>query len=133
MPVAVLYSRALSALQAPLVTVEVHLANGLPMFNLVGLPETEVKESKDRVRAALQNAQFDFPARRITVILAPWSIRRGRCSRCARISPERKHCRGSTNRRSLRFPISIRIWPTSKASRRRDARSRLRRRDSTAC
>jgi magnesium chelatase family protein len=71
MPVAVLYSRALSALQAPLVTVEVHLANGLPMFNLVGLPETEVKESKDRVRAAVQNAQFDFPARRITVNLAP--------------------------------------------------------------
>jgi magnesium chelatase family protein len=58
-------------MHAPPVTVEVHLANGLPMFNLVGLPETEVRESKDRVRAALQNAQFDFPARRITVNLAP--------------------------------------------------------------
>lgn len=58
-------------MEAPLVTVEVHLANGLPAFNLVGLPETEVKESRDRVRAALQNAQFEFPARRITVSLAP--------------------------------------------------------------
>ena len=71
MSVAVVYSRALSAMHAPLVTVEVHLANGLPAFNLVGLPETEVKESKERVRAAPQNAQFDFPARRITVNLAP--------------------------------------------------------------
>lgn len=53
-----------------MVTVEVHLANGLPQFNIVGLPETEVKESKDRVRAALQNCQFEFPARR-TVNLAP--------------------------------------------------------------
>ena len=50
---------------------EVHLANGLPSFTIVGLPETEVKESKDRVRAALQNCQFEFPARRITVNLAP--------------------------------------------------------------
>ena len=52
-------------------TVEVHLANGLPSFTLVGLPEVEVKESKDRVRSALLNAQFEFPARRITVNLAP--------------------------------------------------------------
>jgi magnesium chelatase family protein len=58
-------------MQAPQVTVEVHLANGLPSFTIVGLPETEVKESKDRVRAALQNAGFEFPARRITVNLAP--------------------------------------------------------------
>jgi magnesium chelatase family protein len=71
MPVAVLHSRALSGFDAPPVTVEVHLAGGLPAFNLVGLPETEVKESRDRVRAALQNAQFDFPARKITVNLAP--------------------------------------------------------------
>jgi magnesium chelatase family protein len=71
MPVAVLHSRALSGFDAPPVTVEVHLAGGLPAFNLVGLPETEVKESRDRVRAALQNAQFEFPARRITVNLAP--------------------------------------------------------------
>ena len=58
-------------MHAPEVTVEVHLANGLPSFTIVGLPETEVKESKDRVRAALQNACFEFPARRITVNLAP--------------------------------------------------------------
>lgn len=71
MSLAVLYSRALTGMEAPLVTVEVHLANGLPQFNIVGLPETEVKESKDRVRAALLNARFEFPARRITVNLAP--------------------------------------------------------------
>jgi magnesium chelatase family protein len=68
---AVLKSRALEGMQAPEVTVEVHLANGLPSFTIVGLPETEVKESKDRVRAALQNACFEFPSRRITVNLAP--------------------------------------------------------------
>ena len=71
MTLAVLKSRALSGMQAPEVTVEVHLANGLPSFTIVGLPETEVKESKDRVRAALQNARFEFPSRRITVNLAP--------------------------------------------------------------
>ncbi len=71
MSLAVLYSRALSGMDAPLVTVEAHLANGLPSFTIVGLPEAEVKEAKDRVRAALQNARFEFPARRITVNLAP--------------------------------------------------------------
>jgi magnesium chelatase family protein len=71
MSLAVLSSRALAGMQAPQVTVEVHLANGLPSFMIVGLPETEVKESRDRVRAALQNAGFEFPARRITVNLAP--------------------------------------------------------------
>ncbi len=71
MGLAVLYSRGLAGMEAALVTVEVHLANGLPQFTIVGLPEAEVKESKDRVRAALQNCQFEFPARRITVNLAP--------------------------------------------------------------
>ena len=71
MSLAVVLSRGLSGVEAPLVTVEVHLAGGLPAFNLVGLPDTEVRESRDRVRAALQNAQFDFPARKITVNLAP--------------------------------------------------------------
>ena len=71
MSLAVLYSRSLAGMDAELVTVEVHLANGLPSFTIVGLPETEVKEAKDRVRAALQNARFEFPARRITVNLAP--------------------------------------------------------------
>ena len=71
MPVAVLHSRALSGFDAPPVVVEVHLAVGLPAFNLVGLPDTEVRESRDRVRAALQNAQFEFPSRKVTVNLAP--------------------------------------------------------------
>jgi len=71
MSLAVLKSRALSGMDAPEVTVEVHLAMGLPAFTIVGLPETEVKEAKDRVRAALQNARFEFPNRRITVNLAP--------------------------------------------------------------
>src|SRR3970282_1385359 len=71
MGLSVLCSRGLAGMEAALVTVEVHLANGLPQFTIVGLPEAEVKESKDRVRAALQNCQFEFPARRITVNLAP--------------------------------------------------------------
>jgi magnesium chelatase family protein len=71
MSLAVVHSRAQIGLEAPPVTVEVHLANGLPSLSIVGLPEAAVKESKDRVRAALQNARFEFPARRITVNLAP--------------------------------------------------------------
>ena len=71
MSLAVLHSRALAGVEAPPVDVEVHLANGLPSFTIVGLPEAEVKESKDRVRAALQNARFEFAMRRITVNLAP--------------------------------------------------------------
>lgn len=71
MSLAVLHSRALSGLDAPEVRVEVHLSNGLPSFTIVGLPDTEVKESRDRVRAALVNSRFEFPARRITVNLAP--------------------------------------------------------------
>jgi magnesium chelatase family protein len=58
-------------MDAPEVTVEVHLANGLPSFTIVGLPDVEVKESRDRVRSALVNCHFEFPARRITVNLAP--------------------------------------------------------------
>jgi magnesium chelatase family protein len=73
---AVLHSRALAGLDAPEVTVEVHLANGLPSFTIVGLPDTEVKESRDRVRAALVNSRFEFPARRITVNLAPAELRK---------------------------------------------------------
>lgn len=65
------YSRALSGIHAPLVTIETHLSNGLPSFTIVGLPETEVKESRDRVRSAITNSGFDFPTRRITVNLAP--------------------------------------------------------------
>lgn len=71
MPVAVLHSRALAGAAAPRVTVEVHIAGGLPGIHLVGLPDTEVREARDRVRAAMQNAQFEFPARKVTVNLAP--------------------------------------------------------------
>lgn len=76
MSLAVVLSRGLAGLDAPLVTVEVHLAGGLPAFNLVGLPDAEVREARDRVRAALQNAQFEFPARKITVNLAPADLRK---------------------------------------------------------
>jgi len=71
MSFAVVNSRALCGMSAPLVEVEVHLANGLPQFNIVGLPDTEVKESRDRVRAAIIQSGFDFPAKKITVNLAP--------------------------------------------------------------
>lgn len=71
MALAIVHSRAKSGIHAPCVTVEVHLSNGLPSLNIVGLPETAVKESKDRVRSAILNAHFEFPARRITINLAP--------------------------------------------------------------
>lgn len=71
MSLAVVRSRAPASGRAPEVTVEVHLANGLPSFSIVGLPDLEVRESRERVRAALQNCNFDFPVRRITVNLAP--------------------------------------------------------------
>jgi magnesium chelatase family protein len=71
MSLAILKSHALHGVNAVTVTVEVHLANGLPSFTIVGLADTEVKESKDRVRAAIQTSHFEFPTRRITVNLAP--------------------------------------------------------------
>jgi magnesium chelatase family protein len=71
MTLAVVTSRALAGMEAPEVVVEAHLANGLPAFTLVGLPDTEVKEARDRVRAALLQSGFEFPQRRITVNLAP--------------------------------------------------------------
>ncbi|MGO4382153.1 YifB family Mg chelatase-like AAA ATPase [Pseudoduganella sp. RAF53_2] len=71
MSIAVLKSRALAGMQALEVSVEVHLANGLPAFHIVGLADTEVKESRDRVRAAILNTGYDMPAQRITVSLAP--------------------------------------------------------------
>jgi len=71
MSLAVVTSRALAGMDAPEVTVEAHLANGLPAFTLVGLAEAEVKEARDRVRAALLQSGYEFPQRRITVNLAP--------------------------------------------------------------
>ncbi len=71
MSLAIVYTRAKCGIDAPLVRVETHLSNGLPAFNIVGLPETAVKESKDRVRSAIINSHFEFPSRRITINLAP--------------------------------------------------------------
>jgi len=68
---AIAHSRGLDGLNAPSVIVEAHLASGLPSFTLVGLPDTEVKEARDRVRAAIVNSGFEFPSKRITVNLAP--------------------------------------------------------------
>ncbi len=68
---AIVHSRASIGVSAPSVTVEVHLSGGLPALTIVGLPETGVRESKERVRSALLNAGFEFPARRITINLAP--------------------------------------------------------------
>ena len=74
MSLAITYCRAVIGIEAPQVVVETHLANGLPSFSLVGLPEKAVQESRDRVRSALINCGFDFPSKRITVNLAPADI-----------------------------------------------------------
>lgn len=72
MSLSLVHSRALIGLDARPVCVEVHLANGLPSFTLVGLAETEVKEARERVRSAIQNTGLEFPSnKRITVNLAP--------------------------------------------------------------
>ena len=71
MALAVLYSRTSRGVNAPCVTIEVHIGSGLPKFSIVGLPDTQVKESRDRVRSALLNMGFEFPYKRITVNLAP--------------------------------------------------------------
>lgn len=71
MSLSIVHSRAQVGVDAPAVTVEVHLANGLPSLTMVGLPETAVRESKDRVRSAIINSGLQFPARRITLNLAP--------------------------------------------------------------
>ncbi|MCL7462748.1 YifB family Mg chelatase-like AAA ATPase [Pseudomonas sp. NW5] len=71
MSFAIIHSRAQLGIDAPPVSVEAHLANGLPSLTLVGLPETAVRESKDRVRSAIHSCGFEFPSRRITLSLAP--------------------------------------------------------------
>ncbi|MGB3727471.1 MAG: YifB family Mg chelatase-like AAA ATPase [Glaciecola sp.] len=77
MDLAVVYTRANLGIDAPLVIIEVHISNGLPAFNLVGLPETTVKEARDRVRSAMINAGFEFPNKRITVNMAPADLPKG--------------------------------------------------------
>jgi len=71
MSLSVVYTRAALGVQAPLISVEVHLSNGLPGLTLVGLPETTVKEARDRVRSAIINSGYAFPAKKITINLAP--------------------------------------------------------------
>lgn len=71
MPVARIFSRAGAGIRAPLVTIEVHLSNGLPSLSIVGMAETAVRESKDRVRSALINSGYEFPLKRIIINLAP--------------------------------------------------------------
>src|SRR5439155_1451504 len=70
MTVATVASRALAGIDAPEVTVEVHLGPGLPAFHIVGLPDAEVREARDRVRAALNHAHFEFPARTLLEVVA---------------------------------------------------------------
>ncbi len=74
MSLATIHTRATLGIQAPNVTVEVHISNGLPGLVLVGLPETTVKEARDRVRSALINSGFSFPAKRITVNFHIWKF-----------------------------------------------------------
>jgi magnesium chelatase family protein len=71
MSVSTVYTRAQLGVSAPLVTVETHISNGLPSLSIVGMPEASVRESRERVRSALLNAGFEFPARRVTINLAP--------------------------------------------------------------
>lgn len=71
MSVAIIHSRAVLGVEALAVTVEIHISSGLPGFAIVGMPETAVRESKDRVRSAILNSGLEFPAKRITVNLAP--------------------------------------------------------------
>ncbi|MDP3705615.1 MAG: YifB family Mg chelatase-like AAA ATPase [Legionellaceae bacterium] len=74
MNLAISKTRSIVGIHAQPVSVEVHLSNGLPSFSIVGLPETAVKESKDRVRSAIMNSHFEFPCRRITVNLGPANL-----------------------------------------------------------
>jgi len=70
----VIHSYTQNGMEAVAVDVEVHLGNGLPAFNVVGMPETVVKESKERVRSAISSSRFEFPAKRITVNLSPADV-----------------------------------------------------------
>ena len=79
MSLAILYSRAQIGINAPLVTIEIHLSRGMPKFTIVGLPETAVKESKDRVRSALINSDFELPIGRTTINLAPADLPKEGC------------------------------------------------------
>ena len=79
MAMASVFSRAQHGMEAPLVRVEADIGNGLPTFTIVGLPEAVVKESRDRVRAAITNCNFEFPAGRVTVNLSPADLPKEGC------------------------------------------------------
>lgn len=70
MSLSIVHTRAALGVNAPAITIEVHISNGLPGLTLVGLPETTVKEARDRVRSAIINSGYDFPAKKITINLA---------------------------------------------------------------
>jgi magnesium chelatase family protein len=74
--IAIVRSTALHGLDGQVVEVEVDVSNGLPCFDIVGLPDVSVRESKERVRAAIKNSGLEFPVRRITVNLAPADLRK---------------------------------------------------------
>lgn len=76
MSLAIIRSRAQYGAAAPPVTIEVFLSGGLPAFTVVGMAETALRESKDRVRGALLNSGFEFPQQRITVCLGPAELRK---------------------------------------------------------
>jgi magnesium chelatase family protein len=71
------YGSTTLGINGALITVEADIANGIPAFDIVGLADASVRESKERVRAAIKNAGFEFPSRRITVNLAPADIKKG--------------------------------------------------------
>lgn len=71
MSLAIIYTRAAFGISAPLITIEIHISNGLPGLTMVGLPETTVREARDRVRSAIINSGYTFPAKKITINLAP--------------------------------------------------------------
>lgn len=79
MSIATAFTRAELGIEAPLVTIEVHLSNGLPRTHIVGLAETAVRESKERVRSALMNSQFDYPRKVITINLGPADLPKQGC------------------------------------------------------
>lgn len=71
MSLSIVHTRAALGVNAPAITIEVHISNGLPGLTMVGLPETTVKEARDRVRSAIINSCYEFPAKKITINLAP--------------------------------------------------------------
>ncbi len=71
MSLSIVHTRAALGVNAPPITVEVHISKGLPGLTMVGLPETTVKEARDRVRSAIINSGYEYPAKKITINLAP--------------------------------------------------------------